>query len=55
VIVKVPTKRVDFVSFATLPLSDALPSEVLPLLKVIVPVGVGPVELTVAVNVTDWP
>ncbi len=43
------------VSFATLPLRVTLPSDSLPFLKVAVPVGVGPDELTVAVNVTGWP
>jgi hypothetical protein len=55
VIVKVPEGRVDFVILATPPLRDALPSEALPFLNVTVPVGVGPAELTVAVNVTGWP
>jgi hypothetical protein len=55
VIVEGPAGRADVVILATPPLTLALPSDALPLLKVTVPVGVDPAELTVAVNVTAWP
>jgi hypothetical protein len=43
------------VTFATLPVRDALPSDLLPFMNFTVPVGVGPAELTVAVRVAAWP
>jgi hypothetical protein len=43
------------VAVAGLPLSATVASGVPPSLKVIVPVGVKPVQVTVAVNVTAWP
>ena len=50
-----PTAKVDVVNLATPPLRVALPIDLLPFLKVTVPVGVGPAEVTVAVKVTVWP
>jgi hypothetical protein len=35
--------------------SEAVPRKAVPFLNVTVPVGRGPVEVTVAVNVTGWP
>ena len=36
-------------------LSEAVPSGAVPFLKLTVPVGVGPLEVTVALSVTGWP
>jgi hypothetical protein len=55
VIVLDPTDRVDVVNVATPPLSMAEPSVVVPFLKVTVPVGTPPEEVTVAVKVTPSP
>jgi hypothetical protein len=54
-IVNVPAGKLDTASIATPPLRAALPINLLPFLNVTVPVGVGPAELTVAVNVTVCP
>jgi len=48
VIFKVAAASVEVVNCATPPLTVAVPREALPLLKVTVPVGVGPAELMVA-------
>jgi hypothetical protein len=48
----VPEGRFDLVILATPLLSVALANSRLPFLKVTVPLGTGPAELTVAVNVT---
>ena len=51
-----PTERVDLVMIAWLLRSVPVPSEIVPSLKVTVPLGVPEVAgLTVAVNVTDCP
>ena len=51
-----PAARVRVVIVATpCELSVATPRGVVPFLKLIVPVGADPVEVTVAVNVTGWP
>ena len=50
-----PTACVDVVNFALPPLSCAVPSTVLPAVKVTGPVGVIVGEAIVAVNVTDCP
>ncbi len=51
-----PTERVDLVMIAWLLRSVPVPSEIVPFLKVTVPLGVPEVAgLTVAVNVTDCP
>ncbi len=55
VMVEVPTLSVDIFSVAAPLLRFLLPSEVLPLLKVTVPVGVVPDVVTVAVKSTIWP
>jgi hypothetical protein len=56
VMVSVPTGSVVVVKLAALPLREALPRLVLPLLNVTVPVAVPPnCPETVAVKVTDWP
>ena len=51
----VPTNRVEVVKVASPLLSVPVPSVVVPSLKVTVPVGVPPVDFTVAVKVTDAP
>jgi hypothetical protein len=50
-----PTASVDVANVATPELSVPVPSVVAPSRNVTVPVGVPPVPVTVAVNVTDWP
>ena len=51
-----PTARVDVVKVACPdPLSEPEPSVLAPSLKVTVPNGIPPLELTTAVNITDCP
>lgn len=50
----VPTDNVDVLNVALPPLSVPVPSVEDPFLNVTVPAGVPPLEVTVAVKVTDW-
>ena len=50
----VPTSNEDVLNVALPPLSVAVPRVVDPFLNVTVPAGVPPLEVTVAVKVTDW-
>jgi hypothetical protein len=51
----VPTDSDEVLNVALPLLSVPVPSVVEPFLKVTVPVGVPPLEVTLAVKVTDWP
>ncbi len=58
--VSLPVGRMEVVMVAvlvplTVGLSIAVPRVTVPLVKVTVPVGLGPLPLTVAVKVTGWP
>src|SRR5436309_3342136 len=51
----VPADNAEVGNVATPELSALVASELVPSLNVTLPVGVGPLPLAVAVNVTDWP
>jgi hypothetical protein len=51
----VPSDSPEVLNVALPLLSVLVPSVVEPFLKVTVPVGVPPLDVTVAVKVTDWP